>query len=86
MKPILAPYGSLDYLPIATKVGDSKDSGSGTTAVLAPYGSLDMLPMATKVGGNGKVGAPLAPYGSLKFLPIATKVGVSKDQGGGNAA
>ena len=53
-KTILAPYGSLEFLPMATKVGGNGKVGA--PAFLAPYGSLDFLPMATKVGIDGKGG------------------------------
>ncbi len=46
-KAILAPYGALKNLPIATKVGDD---GGKVTKPLAPYGSMKNLPIATKVG------------------------------------
>ncbi len=56
-KSILAPYGSLKFLPIATKVGAGKGGGGEPTKpMLAPYGSLDNLPIATKVGETGKGG------------------------------
>lgn len=45
-KAILAPYGAIKYLPIATKVG----SGGKGDQPLAPYGAMKFLPVATKVG------------------------------------
>ena len=56
MKPILAPYGSLKFLPIATKVGGNGKVG----APLAPYGSLKFLPIATKVGLGKDQGGGIA--------------------------
>ena len=51
---VLAPYGALKFLPLATKVGDT---GKTTKpAVLAPYGAMKFLPLATKVGVQGKPG------------------------------
>lgn len=49
---VLAPYGALKFLPIATKVGDQGKTGA--PAVLAPYGAMKFLPIATKVGDQGK--------------------------------
>lgn len=45
---LLAPYGSMKFAPLATKVGGGK-SGS---PLLAPYGSMKFVPLATKVGGK----------------------------------
>jgi hypothetical protein len=43
---LLAPYGSMKFARMATKVGISKIPKS----VLAPYGSLKLARLATKVG------------------------------------
>jgi len=45
---VLAPYGALKFLPLATKVGDT--GKTGTAPILAPYGAMKFLPIATKVG------------------------------------
>jgi len=47
---LLAPYGSLNYLPLSAKVGDVKATEPKSVAVLAPYGDLANLPLSTKVG------------------------------------
>ncbi len=49
---VLAPYGALKFLPLATKVGNGGKVGK--PAILAPYGAMKFLPIATKVGANGK--------------------------------
>jgi hypothetical protein len=49
---VLAPYGALRFLPLATKVGTGGKTGK--PAILAPYGALKFLPIATKVGDAGK--------------------------------
>lgn len=51
---VLAPYGALKFLPLATKVGNTGKVGK--PAILAPYGSMKFLPIATKVGQSGKSG------------------------------
>lgn len=51
---VLAPYGALKFLPLATKVGSGGKPGK--PSILAPYGALKFLPIATKVGDNGKIG------------------------------
>lgn len=45
---VLAPYGALKFLPLATKVGTG--GKTGTAPILAPYGAMKFLPIATKVG------------------------------------
>ena len=75
---LLAPYGSMKFLPLSTKVGGTKPD-----APLAPYGDLGFLPLSTKVGSGGKddpgpVEKFLAPYGSMTYLPLSTKVGLQK--------
>ena len=49
---VLAPYGALKFLPIATKVGEFGKTSA--PAILAPYGAMKFLPIATKVGNDGK--------------------------------
>jgi hypothetical protein len=44
---LLAPYGSLKFARLATKVGISAKI---TKSVLAPYGSMKFARLATKVG------------------------------------
>jgi len=44
----LAPYGSMKFAPLVTKVGGE---GKGNT-ILAPYGSMKLTVLATKVSGK----------------------------------
>jgi hypothetical protein len=46
---LLAPYGSMKFARLATKVGVQKKT------LLAPYGSMKFTGLATKVGQNFKI-------------------------------
>ena len=45
---ILAPYGSMKFSALATKV--SGKVPAGIVSSLAPYGSMEFIQLATKVG------------------------------------
>ena len=46
---LLAPYGSMKHIGLASKVGGGKQN----SPQLAPYGSIQFIALATKVG-DGK--------------------------------
>lgn len=49
---VLAPYGSMKLICLATKVGNGKNH----LPLLAPYGSVKFIPLATK---QAKVPSPV---------------------------
>ena len=50
---VLAPYGSMEFASLVTKVGEGKNF-----SILAPYGSMKLAALATKV--SGKATAPVS--------------------------
>lgn len=46
----LAPYGSIKFLPLMTKIGQVKAPVAQERMPLAPYGSLQNLRLVSKVG------------------------------------
>lgn len=52
---LLAPYGSMKHIALASKVG----KGKVDSPLLAPYGSVQFIALATKVG-EGK--NPKSPF------------------------
>lgn len=55
---VLAPYGSVQALVVAAKVGKAPPAPQPK---LAPYGSQAALVVAAKVGDNGKRGITQQP-------------------------
>ena len=49
---ILAPYGSMEFTQLATKVGSPKSIPVGKAPSSAPYGSMKFTQLATKVSGK----------------------------------
>nr|SPS05616.1 protein of unknown function [Candidatus Nitrotoga fabula] len=64
---LLAPYGSMKHIALASKVG----KGKVDSPLLAPYGSARFMPLATKIGG-GKHTITQASNGEGKGFGIST--------------